>query len=392
MILRADWLYPGAVRQVLAALAGGGHQGWLVGGCVRNALIGAAATDIDIATDARPDRVTALMEAAELRVVPTGIDHGTVTVVAGGTGYEVTTFRRDVATDGRRAVVAFSSSLAEDAARRDFTMNALYADADGALADPLGGLPDLLARRVRFIGDPAARICEDYLRILRFFRFHAWYGDPGHGIDADGLAACADHLDGIESLSRERIGAEMLKLLAAPDPGPAMAAMAACGALARVLPGASAQALPILVHLEDGADPIARLAALGGEGTADALRLSRAQAARLDRLRAAVASEMGAAELGYRLGLVDGTAVLRLRAAATGAPMDPIALEQCLMGATRTLPVTAADLMPALQGPALGAALRRIERRWIDGGMTATRDELLSDISIFGGDKGRGVV
>ena len=207
MKIEADWLSDPGPRAVIEALARGGHRALYVGGTVRNALLGLAPGDIDIATDARPERVMELAAAAGLKPVPTGFDHGTVTVVAGHRGIEVTTFRRDVETDGRRAVVAFSDAIEHDAERRDFTMNALYATAGGEVIDPLGGLPDLLARRVRFVGDPAARIAEDSLRILRFFRFHACYGDPEGGIDAEGLAACAAGVDGIAALSRERIGA-----------------------------------------------------------------------------------------------------------------------------------------------------------------------------------------
>ena len=162
--------HPG-LQQVLAALVP--HPALIVGGAVRNALLGEPVEDMDIATALRPERVLELAAAAGLKVVPTGIEHGTVTVVAAGEGFEVTTFRRDVETDGRRAVVEFSDRLEEDAARRDFTMNALYAGADGAVIDPVGGLDDLAARRLRFVGDPDQRIAEDYLRILRFFRFHA---------------------------------------------------------------------------------------------------------------------------------------------------------------------------------------------------------------------------
>jgi poly(A) polymerase len=164
-----------------------GHAALFVGGCVRNALLGQGVTDIDIATDATPEEVLALAAGAGLKAVPTGAEHGTVTVVSGHFPYEVTTFRRDVETDGRRAVVAFSRDIAEDAARRDLTINALYARSDGLVLDPGGhGLADLAARRVRFVGDPAVRIAEDFLRILRFFRFHAWYGDPARGLDSGG--------------------------------------------------------------------------------------------------------------------------------------------------------------------------------------------------------------
>ncbi len=193
-----------------------------------------------------------------------------MTAVVDGTPIEVTTFRADVATDGRRAQVAFTTDMATDAGRRDFTMNALYADAEGTVIDPLGGLPDLHAGRVRFIGRPEDRIAEDYLRILRFFRFHAWYGAPENGIDPDGLAACAGHADGVDRLARERIGWEVRKLLAAPDPAPATAAMASAGVLARCLPGADASTLAPLVHAERLAGAVpdwpTRLCRAGGRG------------------------------------------------------------------------------------------------------------------------------
>lgn len=233
-----DWLDAPATRAVMAALTAGGHQALFVGGCVRNALLGRPVADVDIATDALPETVISLAAAAGLNPVPTGIGHGTVTVVAEGRPFEVTTFRRDVETFGRHARVAFTAALAEDAARRDFTMNALYARPDGEVVDPLGSLADLRAGRVRFVGNPAERIAEDYLRILRFFRIHAWYGDPAGGLDPDGLAACAAAQDGLARLSRERIGAELAKLLSAADPAPAVAAMAATGILGRLLPGA----------------------------------------------------------------------------------------------------------------------------------------------------------
>ncbi|MFZ1479437.1 MAG: CCA tRNA nucleotidyltransferase, partial [Paracoccaceae bacterium] len=253
MKVSGQWLERAETQKVCSALRDAGWQALPVGGCVRNALLGVPVADVDIATDARPETVSDLAKKAGFKVVPTGIEHGTVTVIAGGVPYEITTFRRDVETDGRRAVVAFSDRLEDDAARRDFTMNALYALPDGTVIDPLGGIADLKARRVRFVGDAGTRIREDYLRILRFFRFHAWYGDSGAGLDADGLAACAELSAGIETLSSERLGAEMRKLLAAADPAPAVAAMAQAGVLRQVLPGADHRALAPLVHLEEGA-------------------------------------------------------------------------------------------------------------------------------------------
>ncbi|MFN3937587.1 MAG: CCA tRNA nucleotidyltransferase [Gemmobacter sp.] len=379
MIIAADWIGRAPTRAVCRALEAAGHRALFVGGCVRNAILGLPVADVDIATDAHPGEVVELATAAGLKAVPTGIDHGTVTVVAEGIPHEVTTFRRDIETFGRHARVAFSTEVAEDAARRDFTMNALYAAPDGRVIDPLGGLPDLLARRVRFVGDPSTRIAEDYLRILRFFRFHAWYGDPAQGIDAEGLAACATMAEGIGRLSRERVGAEMRRLLSAPDPGPAVAAMTSTGVLNRVLPGSDPAALPRLVHLEAGRSPrwLSRLAVLGGTGEAEALRLSRSEAAELHRIRSELDSGRGPAELGYRLGPDLAQDVMLCRAALAGTDLSEDDAAQIAAGAVARFPLRAADLMPGLQGPALGAALRAAENRWIASDFRLGRDELL---------------
>jgi poly(A) polymerase len=373
------WLRDPATQALLRTLTDAGHQALFVGGCVRNALLGVPVADVDIATDARPEAVTRLAEAAGLRVVPTGVDHGTVTVLTGTAAHEVTTFRRDVETTGRHATVAFSGDVATDAARRDFTMNALYARADGTVVDPLGGLADLAARRVRFVGDAGARIAEDYLRILRFFRFHAWYGNPAGGIDPDGLAACAALAEGLDTLSRERVGSEVTRLLAAPDPAPAVAAMQAAGVLGRVLPGAEGRALVPLVALEGALPPrwLRRLAALGPEAAADRLRLSRRDARALADLDAAIETGAGAAELGYRFGAEAARDAILVRAALGATPPPAGWQDAVARGAAARFPVQAADLMPALAGAALGERLRALETRWIASDFTLTRADLL---------------
>nr|WP_285669902.1 CCA tRNA nucleotidyltransferase [Limibaculum sp. NKW23] len=375
----APWIAASSARAVLAALGGAGY---FVGGCVRNALLGREATDIDLATPLEPQEVVRRLEAAGLRAVPTGIEHGTVTAVAGGTGYEVTSFRADIETDGRHATVRFTTEMAEDAGRRDFTMNALYADADGRVIDPLGGLPDLRAGRIRFIGRAEDRIREDYLRILRFFRFTAWYGREG--VEPEGLAACAALAEGIARLARERLGAEMKKLLAAPDPGPALAAMAAAGVLARVLPGATAAAIPPLVHAEGlagaAADWRTRLAAIGGEDPSDALRLSRAEARALGLIRAALAEALPPAQAAQKSGVEAARAAALIAAAATGAV--PAGLEDELeRGAAARLPLEARDLIAAgiAPGPALGRALAAAEARWRASDFTLDKAALLED-------------
>ena len=380
--IAADWIDAAATRAVCGAMTAAGHRVYFVGGCVRNTLLGRPVSDIDLATDALPEATMDAARAAGLKAVPTGIAHGTVTVIAEGQPFEITTFRQDVATDGRRATVAYSRRIEDDAARRDFTMNALYATPEGAVIDPVGGLADLAAGRLRFIGDADARIAEDYLRILRFFRFHAWYADPEAGLDPTALDACVRGAGGLAQLSAERVGQEMKKLLAAPDPAPAVAAMAAGGILARVLPGAVPDALPVLVHLEAGTgaapDPIRRLAVLGGTDVADRLRLSRADARRLVQLAAAPASPDPAAVLGFRHGFAPALDMLLVRAAVLGQPLPPDAAAEAARGGAAPCPVTAADLIATHGGPDLGAALKRAEALWIASDFRASRAALLA--------------
>ncbi len=235
-IAGAAWLASPQTLALVAALdreADSGPAIRFVGGCVRNTLMGLAVDDIDVATIHPPEKVMELAEAAGLKPVGTGLAHGTVTVVVQGKPFEVTTLRIDVKPDGRRAQVAYTQDWSVDASRRDFTINAIFADSNGVLLDFVGGLDDLKARRVRFIGDASARIKEDYLRILRFFRFHAWYGKSA--LDAKGLAACAAEREGLARLSAERVQKELLRLLEAPSPLKSLVAMADAGILSIIL-------------------------------------------------------------------------------------------------------------------------------------------------------------
>lgn len=381
--LPGDLLADPALMAVLDAVEAGGKIAYLVGGAVRNALLDQPVDDIDIATSARPDAVMDQAAAAGLKSVPTGIEHGTVTLVSAGRGFEVTTFRRDVETDGRRAVVAFSDDLAEDARRRDFTMNALYATRDGRLIDPVGGLPDLAARRLRFVGQPEARIREDYLRILRFFRFFARYGREA---DPDAVAACAALKDGLGRIARERIGAEMKKLLAAPDPGPAVALMAETGVLDQVLPGAAADRLPALIAVEGDRPPAwpRRLAALAAPDAADRLRLSRDEARAQDALAEALAANWSLNEAGYRMGEAAGTDLALIRA-ARGATLPEGWPARLGRAAASRLPISAADLMPPLEGPAVGRGLKAAEAAWIAGDFAVPAPALI-DIARLAGE------
>ncbi len=342
-LAEAEWLTAATTRRVLAALEREGHAARIVGGAVRNTLLGRAVTDIDIATDALPEQVMRLAASAGLGAVPTGLKHGTVTVIADHHPFEVTTLRRDVDTDGRHATVAFTDDWQADAARRDFTINALYCDARGVLLDPVGGLPDLERRHVRFIGDPHARIREDFLRILRFFRFSAEYGEGR--LDAEGLAACVSEKAGLARLSAERVRSELLKLLVAPASHPGIEAMGRAGLITPLIGRAGNVAAferitAIAQRAADAGAPtrpfrvggaLARLAALADATPADAaelmqqLRLSRAEADHMSAL-AKVANLAGADPHGAH-GPPDGRT---LRAAAyrhgTAAACDGLML------------------------------------------------------------------
>jgi poly(A) polymerase len=283
-----DWMTAPATRAVLDALTAGGATVRFVGGCVRDAVAGRLVKDIDLATPDSPDTVIALLEKAGLKAVPTGIEHGTVTAVAHGRPFEVTTLRRDVETFGRHARVAFTDDWVEDAARRDLTFNAMFCDADGTLYDPFDGREDLAAGRVRFVGEARRRIEEDVLRLLRFFRFFAWYGQPP--ADAEAIAACRELAPRLDNLSGERVQAELLRLLGAPDPMPALDLMAEHDVLTHMVPDARSDwrdRLAGLVALETALDepsPVRRLAATvggGAETLAERLRLSRADRDRL---------------------------------------------------------------------------------------------------------------
>ena len=379
----ALWLRRGKVQDLLVTLGRDGEEARVVGGAVRNELLHLPVSDFDIATTAVPEEVVRRVEQAGWKAVPTGIEHGTITVVIHGKPFEVTTLRQDVETYGRKAKVLFGRDWAADAQRRDFTVNALSASADGTVYDHVGGLADIAARRVRFIGDPGKRIAEDYLRILRFFRFHAWYGAGAP--DAAGLHACIAARGGLETLSRERVRIELLKLLLAPRATPALAIMAEAGLLGAVLGG-----VPHLASYENtvkaeaamgiAADAVRRLGALAVLVTEDAerlgerLRLSNAEAERLKALDGwwNVAPDGGGRVLLYRLGPESFTdcvlvAWSRSRAGAADHAWHELATLPQRWTAP-VFPLKATDLMSRglAAGPALGAALRLAEQFWID--------------------------
>lgn len=389
-------------RAVFRALEGDGVTTRLVGGTVRNALLGEPVKDIDMATVLLPEKVIELAKGAGLKAIPTGIEHGTVTLVAHGRPVEVTTLRADVETDGRRAVIRYTEDWSEDAERRDFTMNALYCDPDGTIFDPLSGLDDLLARRVRFIGNAEDRIREDYLRILRFFRFFAFYGEGRP--DAEGLKACVRLKSGIALLSAERIWSELKRILEAPRPEKSLLWMRTSEILQIVLPECwGIDAIHALVATEQAEgwppDPLLRLAAIIPPRTesidklADRLRLSRSETKWLtawagsDPMGAPLDEDALALRL-YRDGESPVLARLRLALAkASGEGQDDIAAglrRNIAFAADWTkpaLPVTGKDLQALghKTGLAMGELLSALEDRWVESGFSLSREALLDE-------------
>ncbi len=397
-VAAAEWFRWPGTQAVFACLNREGFEVRAVGGAVRNALLGRPVTEVDFAATAKPEDVIRLAGQAGIKTVPTGIAHGTVTLIAGGVPFEVTSLRRDVETDGRHATVAFGTDWAEDAHRRDFTMNALYADAQGKVHDPLGGLSDLRAGRVRFVGDPAQRIREDYLRILRFFRFSAGYAVGG--FDRDGLAAAIRERMGLLRLSRERVRMELLRILVAPRAGEAIEIMDETGLLLLLLGGVARRTrferlCGIEAALGLAPDPVLRLAALGifveedAGRLAEKLRLSSQEAKELEGFSAispSISSAYGKVALQvllYKLGPRLYLGRLLLAWADSGAAPDEgdwrFAAALAEGWERPSFALSGADLIAlGLEpGPALGALLRELEERWAEGGFSADREMLL---------------
>jgi poly(A) polymerase len=395
----AAWLERPETKAVFAALSRDGAETRAVGGAVRNAVLGLPVTEIDLATTALPEQVLELAAKAGLKAVPTGIDHGTITVIAGKTPFEVTTLRCDVETFGRHARIAYTTSWEEDARRRDFTLNALYADEDGTLFDPLGGYADLAAGRVRFIGEAEDRIKEDYLRILRFFRLHAYYGRGE--MDEAGLHASVKLRAGLAMLSAERVGGEFKRLLVAPQAMLAVEALFDYGILTDLLRG-----VPRLLRFErliaieqaNGVAPDAslRLAALAIFVREDVprlvaqLRLSNAEQVVLalaaqESGRFPLPEEVAAKAALYRLGPDEYRHFILLAWTGSGATFDDPAWRHALALPERwqapTFPLSGHDLMAlgVSKGPDLGQVLKRLEQEWIETGFSLDRDQLLAN-------------
>lgn len=402
MLEDAAFLRAPAVQQLLALLNADGEEARVAGGAVRNALLGEPVNDVDIATTALPAEVMRRCADAGLRTVPTGIEHGTVTVIVSGEPFEVTTLRTDSDHDGRRAQVAFGRDWTVDAERRDFTINGLYAAADGTVIDLVGGLRDIETRTIRFIGDAEQRIREDYLRALRFYRFFAWYG---HGRpDADGIRATARLKEGLGQLSAERVWAELKKLLSAPDPSRALLWMRQSGVLSQVLPESEKWGIDLIHGLVRAGqelgweiDPLLRLEALVPpydsrmEGLAARLRLSKAESLRLlewsraSEAKATRTDNVMALELykGERQGMTDRLrlTIASAREKSEAKTVDAL-LRQLVFAESYQKPVfplSGADMLAdgLVSGPEVGRRLKQLEEKWIASGFALSKAQLL---------------
>jgi len=407
---RANWLRSKPLQALFAALNRDGGEVRVVGGAVRNTLLGTKVSDVDLATTHLPEETVRLAKEAGFKPVPTGIEHGTITVVVQGQPFEVTTLRKDIETNGRHAKVAFGTDWKTDAERRDFTINALYATADGDVIDYVGGLADIETKTLRFIGDAEERIREDYLRILRFFRFFAWYGSGRP--EANGLRASARLKDGLNQLSAERVWSELKKLLSAPDPSRAMLWMRQSGVLNIILPESEKWGIDAihglvraetdldwqvdaLLRLESIVPPdAARMTELGKR-----LKMSNAERARLEAWARADAIKSETSEQALKKLIYRGSSQAvadRIRLAYASARQEAAASDEAMIragGYSRLLdavekyeplvfPVTGGDLLSlgVEKGPGLGEALRDLETLWIDSGFSLDREALLDKL------------
>lgn len=392
-----DLLDTSGLHRLFQAIAKAGGEARIVGGAVRNALLEEQVHDIDLATTLKPEQLIAAAEDAGLKTVATGIEHGTVTVISDGSSFEVTTLRHDVETDGRKATVAFTDDWAADAARRDFTINALYCSGNGDVFDPVGGLADLQTRTVRFVGDPKARIQEDYLRILRFFRFGSQYG--GDEVDGEGLAACEQLRRGLKQLSRERIGQEICKLLCGSRAGEVAGLMNEAG-INRTLFGTDMDAR-LLSSVKDIAGPLdiapdypvllAAALPLPAAKQAELLRLSNAQSRALQDVQSAVPPSPALRDNERKVILYQTGAETWKRAVLLAWARDANAVDEDWTALFHlpdawdipVFPVTGSDVLAtgAEPGPQVGEMLKALEDWWMAGGFTATRDELLARLT-----------
>lgn len=380
--LENNWLNQPSAQCLSKAFKNYGHQALFVGGCVRNSILKVPVTDIDMATDALPETIIRISKENNFKFIPTGLTHGTITIIIDKIAYQITTFRSDIANDGRHAKVEFTTSLLLDASRRDLTINALYCDSNGKIIDPLNVLKDLNNRIIKFIGDPNKRIAEDYLRILRFFRFQAIYGNELLEINLPALNACREHKSQLATLSKERTTSELRKLFSSNNPTRTIIKMIDTGILNQLFESCSVNSFVSYIKAEKKykikINWIGRLLSLQGSNIEEVLTLTRRELKMIKYTKKAIKQNMPIFEFSYYNGMEYGIMYLLLQHGMKKTILNKISINKVSSIVTRKFPVTAKDLMPKLKGKKLGDELKKLESQWIKSDFTLNKNQLLS--------------
>lgn len=377
------WLRNPSAQKLSKLYKSFGYQVLFVGGCVRNTILKMPVTDIDLATDAQPEEIIKIAKENNIRFVPTGLAHGTITLIIDNKNYQITTFRTDFDHDGRYAKVEFTESLLLDASRRDLTINALYCNHVGEVIDPLNGLDDIKKQKIKFIGNPNERIKEDNLRILRFFRFQAIYGNKNLEIDSIALEACHNHKSKLAALSKERITSELRKILSAPNPLEVIIKMNETGVLNELFQKVSIDSLEAYLKTEEkfkiNINWLGRLLSLQVTQEEESLKLTRCEFKFLKQTKSAIENQIHVLEFSYYNGVENGKIYSILQNFRHNIILSKNLLNQINSLATKKFPITAKDLMPEIRGKKLGEALRSLEDRWIKSNFTLSKKELLAE-------------
>ena len=377
------WLRNPSAQKLSKLYKSFGYQVLFVGGCVRNTILKMPVTDIDLATDAQPEEIIKIAKENNIRFVPTGLAHGTITLIIDNKNYQITTFRTDFDHDGRYAKVEFTESLLLDASRRDLTINALYCNHVGEVIDPLNGLNDIKKQKIKFIGNPNERIKEDNLRILRFFRFQAIYGNKNLEIDSIALEACHNHKSKLAALSKERITSELRKILSAPNPLEVIIKMNETGVLNELFQNVSIDSLEAYLKTEEkfkiNINWLGRLLSLQVTQEEESLKLTRCEFKFLKQTKSAIENQIHVLEFSYYNGVENGKIYSILQNFRHNIILSKNLLNQINSLATKKFPITAKDLMPEIRGKKLGEALRSLEDRWIKSNFTLSKKELLAE-------------
>ena len=377
------WLRNPSAQKLSKLYKSFGYQVLFVGGCVRNTILKMPVTDIDLATDAQPEEIIKIAKENNIRFVPTGLAHGTITLIIDNKNYQITTFRTDFDHDGRYAKVEFTESLLLDASRRDLTINALYCNHVGEVIDPLNGLDDIKKQKIKFIGNPNERIKEDNLRILRFFRFQAIYGNKNLEIDSIALEACHNHKSKLAALSKERITSELRKILSASNPLEVIIKMNETGVLNELFQKVSIDSLEAYLKTEEkfkiNINWLGRLLSLQVTQEKESLKLTRCEFKFLKQTKSAIENQIHVLEFSYYNGVENGKIYSILQNFRHNIILSKNLLNQINSLATKKFPITAKDLMPEIRGKKLGEALRSLEDRWIKSNFTLSKIELLAE-------------